>query len=194
MTAIHWDEIPQEGVLRWHVAIAQPGLDYMAKQALRVRGYTVYRPTMPRQFTDRRRRIQDGSKSMFPGYLFVLPHRTGWESLRTAPGMTYGERALMKTNGELATISHNDPSHVGIMQIRQLELSLWTVNMKSEHTEPRFKVGDQVKIKKGPWIEFCGQIERLDDDDRAWVLFQFLGGTRHALISFDHLSRAEALG
>jgi transcription antitermination factor NusG len=190
MTAIHWDHIPQEGVLRWHVAIAQPGLDYMAKQALRVRGYTVYRPTMPRQFTDRRRRVQDGSKSMFPGYLFVLPHRTGWESLRTAPGMTYGERALMKTNGELATISHNDPSHVGIMQIRQLELSLWTVNMKSEHTEPKFKVGDKVLIRKGLWVEFCGEIETLDDDSRICVLVKLLGGQRRVYVSSEHLVQA----
>lgn len=183
---------PQTDVLRWNVAIAQPGLDWMAADALKVRGYTVYRPTIPRQFTDRRGRSQDGSKSMFPGYLFVLPIRSGWESLRTAPGMTFGERALLKINGQLATISHNDPDHIGIVQIREFELSRWNDETKEMTEEPKFKVGDQVRIQKGPWIEMLAQIEALDDNERAWVLFHFLGGTRRALISFDHLIPAIA--
>jgi transcription antitermination factor NusG len=192
MTNIDWsDTLPSaDSVLRWHIAIAQPGLDYMAKQALRVRGYTVYRPIMPSCFTDRRRRQQSGSKSMFPRYLFVLPIRSGWESLRTAPGMVYGEHALMKTNGQLATVSHNDPSHVGVVQIRELEQSLWTVNTNGDHTMPRFKVGDQVRIKKGPWIEFCGQIETLDDESRICVLVKLLGGPRRVFVSSEHLVEA----
>jgi len=183
--------------LRWHIARTQPGQDFIAKKALKIRGYTVYQPTMPRQYTDRRRRIKDSECSMFGGYLFVLPpnhpRRTDigqWEALRTAPGMIYGDRALLRLNGSAATIAHNDPAHVGIVQIRELEESLWHISRNDAAEQPHFKVGDHVQIKKGPWIEFTGIIETLDNNARVGVLIELLGGRVRAFMSSAHLIQA----
>jgi transcription antitermination factor NusG len=188
------------GPLRWRIAQTQPGHDFIAKDALKRRGYTVYGPTMPRQYTDRRRRIQDSPAPMFGGYLFVLPpnhvRRSDigpWEALRTAPGMIYGERALLKLNGSAATIAHNDPEHIGIVQIRELEESLRAIKGNEETQKPRFQIGDSVKIKKGPWIEFCATIETLDNPARVGVLIEGILGRRfRAFVSSAHLVSASA--
>jgi hypothetical protein len=185
--------------LRWHIARTQPGQDFIAKKALKIRGYTVYGPTMPRQYTDRRHRVQDSECSMFGGYLFVLPanhpRRTDigqWEALRTAPGMIYGDRALLRLNGTAATIAHNDPGHVGIVQIRELEESLWHISRNGAMELAPFKVGDHIQIKKGPWIEFVGIIETLDNNGRVGVLIKLLGGRVRAFVSSSHLISASA--
>lgn len=186
------EQFARDANLLWHIAIAQPGQDKAAKDALKVRGYTVYRPIMPRTYRTRRNSEVPGSCSMFPSYLFVLPIRSGWEALRTAPGMIYGEKALLKINGKCATIPHNDPSHVGIVQVRELEESLWTIDINGTPTKPRFKVGDHVQIKKGPWIEFCGEIETLDDEARVGVLINLLGRRVRAFVNSAHLVQATA--
>jgi transcription antitermination factor NusG len=187
------------GPLRWHIARTQPGQDFIAAKALKIRGYTVYGPTMPRQYVDRRKRVQDGSCSMFGGYLFVLPANRSrradigpWEALRTAPGMIYGDRALLRLNGSAATIAHNDPAHMGIVQIRELEESLWNIDIKAKCVDQQFQVGDHVQIKKGPWIEFTGIIETLDNDARVGVLIELLGGQVRAFMSSAHLVQASA--
>jgi transcription antitermination factor NusG len=181
------------GPLRWHIARTQPGQDFIASKALKRRGYTVYHPTMPREYTDKHRRLQDGKCSMFGGYLFVLPpnHARGgaWEAIRTAPGVIYGDHALLRLNGSAATIPHNDPMHVGIVQIRELEESLWQITTNSESL-PAHKVGDLVRIRKGPWIEFVGVIETLDNDARVGVLIELLGGRVRAFMSSAHLVQA----
>jgi hypothetical protein len=187
------------GPLRWNIARTQPGQDFIAAKALKVRGYTVYGPIMPRQYVDRRRRIQDGNCSMFGGYLFVLPASRSrradagpWEALRTAPGMIYGQHALLRLNGSPATIAHNDPVHIGIVQIRELEESLCQITTNSQSL-PAHKIGDLVKIKKGPWIEFCATIETLDNPARVGVLIEGILGRRfRAFVSSAHLVSATA--
>lgn len=183
---------PNAGPLLWHIARCQPGQDYLSKEALKRRGYTVYRPTMPHKYRTRRNAEVPGSISIFPSYLFVLPSRSGWEALRTAPGMMYRENALLRLNGRCATIAHNDPQHIGIVQVRELEESLWTIDINGNQPIPRFKAGDQVQIKKGTWIEFCGTIETLDDNGRCSVLLNLLGRRVRAFVNSAHLVSASA--
>jgi transcriptional antiterminator RfaH len=178
----------------WNLAICQPGQDRLACKALKTRGYIVYRPIMPRVTCRWGREAEDeNGRSMFPGYLFVQPNNSGgWESLRTTPGMAYGDRALHRVNGRVATIPHDDPMHVGIAQIRKLEESLWTTDMNGNHTKSRFNPGDRVEVRKGPWVEFCGVIERLDGPTRCSILIQMLGGLRRAYVNPAHLVHASA--
>ena len=176
---------------RWNIAVCQPNQDRIACKALKTRGYDAYRPIMPRFYSNGRRECEDANgRSIFPGYLFVLPTCHGWEHLRTAPGMACGDRALLKINGRLATIAHSDPIHVGISQVRQLELSLWIVDTKGNYSQSRFKIGDRVDIHRGPWVEFCGIVEKLDGPERCAILINMLGRKVRAFVNPAHLSPA----
>ena len=182
-------ELPTSS-LHWHIARAQPGQDRTAAQALRNRRYQVYRPIMPVQTRRNHGELRNESRSIFPTYLFVLPNPQGWESLRTAPGMFYGDNALLRLNGSFARILHNDPNRVGIVQIRELEESLW--NVEEKRKEPQWRVGDRVHVKKGPFIEMLGSIARLDDTGRVGVLLDILGARRLIYVSAAHIISAEA--
>lgn len=181
--------------LRWHIALTQPGQDLTAYQALRMRGYAVYRPVMPAS-QRRHGRLANMRPSMFPGYLFVLPaaqNRFGfigpWESLRSAPGMIFGEHALLRLNGSLATIPHNDPVHGGIMQIRETEERLCNIKENGE-SERSWKIGDQVRAQKGPFIELLGIIETLDHNKRARIISNIFGRPTLVWVELAQLSPA----
>lgn len=175
--------------VHWYIAITQPAQDKAACEALRNRRYQVYRPIMPWRRSYHGRMVPQ-ARSMFPRYLFVLPSAQGWESLRTAPGMIYGENALLRLNGSLATISHNDPNRVGIVQIREMEESLWTI--KENCVKLRWKIGDRVRVEKGPFIDIPGEIADLDDDARIGILMEILGARRLVYVAPEHIISAEA--
>src|SRR4029077_299822 len=129
------------GVPPWHIALTQPGQDRIAEHALRNRRYRVYRPIIPVKVPNRHNGVKTSWRSMFPGYLFVLPLAHGWEMLRTAPGMRIGEQALMKINGRFATLGQDDPE---FQRIRRIEQELCTAKLdKPNH---RFKRGDEVRV------------------------------------------------
>lgn len=173
----------------WHIVRARGGEDQKAEKSLRNNRYIVYRPIMPRQYL-RRNRVIPGDCSMFPGYLFVDDSfGQGWEWLRNSPGVLYfGDGPLLKVDGRLASIEDDDPE---LQYVRQLERSLWTVKTITAHGDS-FKVGDRVQIKKGPWIEFFGNIETLDGPNRVGVLIEFLKRRVRVTTSARHLISAQA--
>jgi hypothetical protein len=186
------------GPLRWNIALTQPSQDATAYQALRLRGYTVYRPLMPENGRMSHGYPSKRQKSMFTGYLFVLPANTRrrtdvgpWEMLRTAPGMIYGDRALLKLNGCAATIAHNDPVHGGIVQIRETEERLCNITTNCESLQAH-KIGDRVRVKKGPFIEMLGIIEALDDSARIALLVEGVQRTIRVYVNSAHIISAEA--
>jgi hypothetical protein len=183
------------GPLRWHIARARD--DATAYQALRLRGYTVYRPLMPENGKMSHGYPSKRRKSMFPGYLPVLPpnhiQRTDagpWEALRTAPGMFYGDGALLRRNGQFATIPHNDPVHGGVVQIRETEERICNITTNSKPL-PGHKIGDWVRVQKGPFIEMLGIIETLDDLQRIGLLIDYGRPTR-VYVNSAHIISAEA--
>jgi transcription antitermination factor NusG len=78
------------------------------------------------------------------------------------------------------------------VQVRELEEELWNIKANSDVTNACFKIGDQVQIKKGPWIEFCAEIETLDSDARIGVLIDLLGQRVRTFVSSSHIISAEA--
>lgn len=182
-------ELPTSS-LHWHIGITQSGQDKIACEALRNRRYQVYRPIIPWRTRRNHGQERQETRSMFPRYLFVLPNPQGWESLRSAPGMIYGENALLRINGNLATISHNDPNRVGIVQIREMEESLW--NIKENSDNAGWKIGDKIRVQKGPFIDILGEIGDLDEAARIGILMEILGARRLVYVAPQHITSAEA--
>ena len=154
---------------RWHIAIAQRGKDPVAERSLRLRGYTTYRPTLPTLKSDRWQRQYDGEESMFPRYIFVLPQATGWELLRTAPGILRGNRALLMFNNRFATIADSDPD----FQLMQLTADEKRQEAAGGPPLP-FQVGQSIRIESGPWAQFMGTVERVDSATRITCLIDMM--------------------
>lgn len=181
--------LPSSAV-HWYIARSQPGQDKAAMEALRNRRYQVYRPIIPWRTRRNHGQWRRESRSMFPTYLFVLPSPQGWESLRQAPGMMFGENALLRLNGAIATISHNDARRIGIYQIREMEQSLW--NIEENEQGAGWKLGELVHVRKGPYIELAGKIARLDETGRKGILVELLTTNRLVYVSPQHIISAEA--
>lgn len=173
----------------WFIALTLPGQDAKACDALRNRRYQVYRPIMPKLVPDRHRRLSTKWMSMFPGYLFVIDlFSQGWEALRTAPAMRFGEHALYrKPDGNFATMKNDHPD---FLRIREIEQALSTEKLEFK-PESQFKVGQMVKINDGS--AFTGQwkeIQSLDDEGRVCLLLSLFGRTWPAHFEPQHLISA----
>jgi transcription antitermination factor NusG len=54
---------------------------------------------------------------------------------------------------------------------------------------PQLKVGDRVRLTQGPFAEYLGMLERLDDSGRVRVLLDMLGRRVPILVEGHHVGR-----
>jgi transcription antitermination factor NusG len=170
----------------WHIALAQPNHEKTASAHLQRLRYRVYYPVIPR------RRMQYGKETnyfrpMFPRYLFVqLGANRDWYRLETAPGVQVTNSLLALERGRYATITPDEMTAV-IETAKALNLQMF--EPKNRHG---FKLGDEVKIKVGPFADFLATIDALDDDERHVGLIAYLLGRQVKIprVKPDHLSAA----
>jgi transcriptional antiterminator RfaH len=167
----------------WHIALCRRGKEPNAESNLRLRGYQVYRPVLPGTRLNRWRRYSGVEKSMFPGYLFVLPHPSGWEMLRATPWMLRGNRALMTINNRLVKISDDAPEFQLIWQ-KEEELRR---KLSGKPAFP-YDIGDRVRIESGPWVQFMGVVETVDSETRITCLIEMLGRKVRADVDAAHVT------
>lgn len=168
-----------------HIALCLPGQDHRATNHLRSRGYCVLQPMMPVIRPNKRRESVLSYEPIFSGYVFIRPSPRGWEGVRTAPGMRYGDAALLKVNNRLAFLRDDDADFIAMLQTeRRLH------DIRPEEPGPKFRIGDRVHISKGPWMDFWGNIETLDSKERVCCLLDLLGRKVRAYVKYEHLAPA----
>lgn len=166
---------------QWHLAVTD-GHDKQAADALRRRKYRVYWPNYPAIRRVGAGRLAPISRSIFPGYLFVLPGLDGWERLRESPGI-HGLKMMTAEYGEkiFATFWDDEPD---FRRIEALEREMREIPKKTA----KYRVGDRVKVRKGPMIELFGRLIALDDEKgRVHVLEERL---KRITCTYDQLSPA----
>lgn len=155
--------------MQWHIALTEPNKERLAFSHLRRLGYEAQYPVLPH------RRMLYGRKTiiyrpMFPGY---IPTQKGtnrdWYRLETAPGIRVSH-SLLAFDGRYATITEEEMS-----LIRETAKALCERVLEPERTHD-FDLGDQVRIKVGPFAEFMATIEELDDEARTVGLSTYLFG------------------
>jgi transcription antitermination factor NusG len=52
-----------------------------------------------------------------------------------------------------------------------------------------FAPGDRVEIVHGPLSEFVGTVEKIDPQQRVWILLEIMGQTSRVRLDRDHLSK-----
>ncbi len=148
---------------RWFAVQTRPHCETRARLHLTNQGYATFLPLM---LGTRRhaRKTETVSAPLFPCYLFVSLDlaRDQWRSVNGTVGVV----SLVMPSGVPAPVPH------GIVETLKASME--------ESGIVRFDAGLQrgqnIRVTAGPFAEFLGSLDRIDDAGRARVLLEIMGG------------------
>ena len=146
----------------WYLAQLKPNGAALATRNLLRQGYEVFNP---RHMVSKRRgaAFVRREEQLFPGYLFVGMSN---DLLRWTPiNGTLGVARLVGFGGTAAVV----PGQL----IDELQ---YRCDDQGKITLPNdLAPGDMIKVLAGPFAEFVTRVERIDAQQRVWVLLDLLG-------------------
>jgi transcription elongation factor/antiterminator RfaH len=146
---------------RWFLAHTLPKSEWKAELHLGAQGFRTYFPQI-RKTIRHARQLRTGRAPLFPRYLFVTLdlERDRWLSVRS----TVGVSSLFTQDGRPV------PVPVGIVEslIEQCDGNVTRL-------DTRLVKGQHVRILSGPFADFVGTLERLDEVGRVQVLLEMMG-------------------
>jgi transcriptional antiterminator RfaH len=147
---------------RWFLAHTLPKSEWKAELHLGAQGFRIFQPQI-RKTIRHARQLKTVRAPLFPRYLFVILdlERDRWLSVRSTVGVS-------------SLFSNRDgrpvPVPVGIVE-SLIERSEDTVT----RLDSNLVQGQQVRILTGPFADFVGMLERLNQTGRVRVLLEMMG-------------------
>jgi transcription elongation factor/antiterminator RfaH len=146
---------------RWYVVRTLPQQELRAAQQLANQGF---RSFVPKYWKNRRhaRKVETVSVPLFPRYIFTVLDRTRdrWRSING----TFGVDRLLTYGGE------PQPVPRGVVE-SLVEVADPEGNIQFDF---HLKEGQTVRVTAGPFADFIGELERLDDKGRVSVLLEIM--------------------
>jgi transcription elongation factor/antiterminator RfaH len=169
------EPIPAGGE-RWFVVHTLPHQEKRAQLQLENQTYRTFLPRRERTIRHARK-LTTVVRPFFPRYLFIVLdlERHQW-------------RAVNGTLGVAGLVMQGDRPHPvppGIVET--LLASTGPDGMLQ--TRPQLHVGDPVRLTQGPFAEYLGTLDRLDDSGRVRVLLDILGRQVPILVEGHHVGR-----
>lgn len=170
---------------KWYVVHTQSGFEAKAKEALEKRIKTlgfedkIFEVVIPRREVAV---IRKGKKRMvkekvFPGYMLVkmILDEDAWLMVRTTQGIT----------GFIG--SGNKPTPISEKEVEAIKKF---VEQKQARFKAKFSVGEAVKVTDGPFADFIGSVESVDESrGKIKVLISIFG--RETPVELDFLQVAK---
>jgi transcription elongation factor/antiterminator RfaH len=147
---------------RWFLAHTLPKSEWKAELHLGAQGFRTFQPQI-RKTIRHARQLKTVRAPLFPRYLFVILdlERDRWLSVRS----TVGVSSLFSSRDGRPV-----PVPIGIVE---------SLIERSEDTLTRLDdnlvKGQQVRILTGPFADFVGMLDRLNEAGRVRVLLQMMG-------------------
>ncbi|MGP3726541.1 transcription termination/antitermination protein NusG [Cereibacter sphaeroides] len=161
----------------WYLVQTKPNAFRIAERNLLRQDIHVFCPTLT--VTQRHgARFRNAIRQLFPGYLFI--QFNGPAPLWHRVNSTYGVSRLIAFADQPATVPH----HL-VDGIRQ-RCDYSGLLAPAETLAP----GDRVRVLSGPFANFVATVERLDPQQRVWILLDCIGGTMKVEISRHALQNA----
>ena len=147
---------------RWFLVHTQPKSEHKAELHLGAQGFRTYLPQIEKTVRHARQ-LRTVRAPLFPRYLFVILDlgRDRWLSVRSTIGVS---RLFTRQDGRPV------PVPTGIVE-SLIERS----DGKLTRLDASLVAGQQVCILSGPFADFVGTLERLDDAGRVKVLLEMMG-------------------
>ena len=127
------------------------------------RVFEILVPTQKEKEKDREGKLKEVDRKVFPGYVLVrmLMDDDAWYTLRNTPGVT----GFVSIN--------NRPIALGSEEVQNIITGLTAQPPKLKAT---FSVGDTVQITDGPFADFRGEVNEVNDEkEKVRVLVSFFG-------------------
>ena len=154
---------PESDNLAWYAAQLRPNGDTLAMTHLQRQGFTPFRPLI---WESRRsgQAMASVLRPMFPGYVFVKFDilQPEWCKIRSTRGIT-------RLIGQDAT----GPSKLPTALI--LDMKARCASNLPAGPSNTFEPGDQVHVASGPFADFLATVEKVDAQQRIWLLIDFMG-------------------
>lgn len=150
---------------KWSVAQIRPNSVSLAIRNLERQGFEPFAPKMNLTIK-KKNKFFNKEVFVFPGYVFVGidSQSPNWGKINS----TYGVSKILVFNNRVAEISHN------------LILALknrYEGPFKST-SEQNLVQGDSIKFNSGPFVDLIANIEKIDAQNRIWLVFNVMGGKR----------------
>lgn len=144
---------------KWYVVHVQTGYEYKVKQALeqRIKSlgiedkiFNIVIPTREIMTVKKGKKIKNKEK-VFPGYVLIkmILDDNSWLVVRTTDGVTGFVGAGVK------------PTPISE---KEVEAIMKFVDQEQPKFKAKFSIGEAVKITSGPFADFLGTIEKIDEE------------------------------
>lgn len=147
--------------LQWVVINTHPHREKFVMGNLERQHFVAYCPVVRKKLRHARR-VYEGLRPLFPGYMFVEvnPHLLQWRVLLS----TYGVRSIVRCGERLAFL---DASFIANLKSRE-------INGAIVRPERPYSIGQQVRMNTGALEGLVATIIEMDEKDRLVVLLDFL--------------------
>src|SRR3990167_1401723 len=163
-------------MISWYAAYTRYGSEPHAEERLNWQGFETYLPLFKKKFIGAKR-VYYEPRPLFPTYILVRTDlgRNGWGDILSTAGVR-----------RLITSCHIEDHKISWLKSR--EKNGYVVF----DDQPRLWVGQRVKVLEGsPWFDNLGEIQYLDDQERAKVLLTAFGRQTPVEILSCHLESAD---
>lgn len=158
----------------WFLAQLKPNCANIADKNLSRQGFKTFLP-QEEETRQRNGKFTTVMRPLFPGYIFVafdLGHGF-WRKVNS----TYGITRLVSFG--------NVPTAVPQGLVSQL---MARCDTQGKLLYPSLlKPGDQVRLTKGPFVNFVAEVEKIAPDQRIWILMEIMGGQTRIAVRVDQL-------
>ena len=165
--------MPAIAASRWYLGYTKPRQEERAADNLQRQGFECRMPVIRMQ-RRQRRDVVWREEAMFPRYLFLRPASGGAPLDRVRS--TFGMSGLVRFAGLPATVGD------GVVE--------GLVVLGTGHREALFQPGQAVRLLEGPLAGLEAVFERLDGDERAIVLLEFLQRSQRVTVPASALGRS----
>jgi len=159
----------------WAILQFKPNAHKIAERNLNQQGFETFLP-LEAITKFRKQKYISVQRPLFPGYMFVAYEKenVSWHKIKN----TFGVSKLLTINGEPCIIP--DFIITGMMEQCSHTGILLTKNPLSKN--------DHVRIVSGPFNNFLAKVISTDQNQRVWVLINFMGQSTRALVKAEKLN------
>jgi len=163
---------------QWYLIQFKPNSHRLAERNLHRQGFETF---LPMQKITRRNasRFVSDLKPLFPGYMFVSvnPYLAPWRTINS----TIGVSRLVSCEGK--------PKPLPLQLISGLKLRC---DASGTLLPPKsLNEGDSVEMLTGPFTSFIATVEKIDPEQRIWILMDFMGQKARIQVTADQLQLAK---
>lgn len=160
-------------LVKWFIIQVKPNSYEMATTNLKRQGFQTFVPTV--DITKRYlNKFFVKNVYLFPGYMFVAfnPSLISWSKINS----TYGVSKILIFSGKPAEVPFD---------------LILTLKQRCNHNDVlvqnnQLKIGDKIKISKGPFTDFIGKVENINENKRIYVFLEYMGQRQKVRLRYDN--------